>query len=173
VAPPVIPQPVDGAAAVDALLEEARAGLDRVAPEDLVAEAAAGALVVDTRPVEQRHRDGELPGAVVVDRNVLEWRLDPTCPYRLGLTEDPDRRVVLVCNEGYSSSLAAATLQQLGLRRATDLVGGFQALLVHGMPTQPLGTPDLPTTERTPTWPPARPASTTSPSTSSPFSTTP
>jgi rhodanese-related sulfurtransferase len=165
----VSPQADDGAAAIDVLLEQVREGLDRVAPEDLVAEAAAGALVVDTRPVEQRDRDGELPGAVVVDRNVLEWRLDPTCPYRLGLTEDPDRRVVVVCNEGYSSSLAAATLQQLGLRRATDLVGGFQALLVHGVPTLPLGTPDLPAIGRTPTWPPARPASTTS----SPCSTSP
>jgi rhodanese-related sulfurtransferase len=169
----VSPQADDGAAAIDVLLEQVREGLDRVAPEDLVAEAAAGALVVDTRPVEQRDRDGELPGAVVVDRNVLEWRLDPTCPYRLGLTEDPDRRVVVVCNEGYSSSLAAATLQQLGLRRATDLVGGFQALLVHGVPTHPLGTPDLLTIGRTPTCPPAGPASTTSPSTSSPCITTP
>jgi rhodanese-related sulfurtransferase len=160
-------------AAVDLLLEEARAGLDRVAPADLAAEAAAGALVVDTRPVEQRARDGELPGAVVVDRNALEWRLDPSCPYRLGLTEDPDRRVVLVCDEGYSSSLAAATLQRLGLRRATDLVGGFQALLAHGIPNHPLGTPVLPTTERTTTWLPVRPASTTSPTTSSPCSTTP
>jgi rhodanese-related sulfurtransferase len=133
----VSPRADDGAAAIDALLDQVRAGLERVAPEDLVVEAAAGALVVDTRPVEQRDRDGELPGAVLVDRNVLEWRLDPTCPYRLGLTEDPDRRVVVVCNEGYSSSLAAATLQQLGLRRATDLVGGFQALLVHGVPDLP------------------------------------
>jgi rhodanese-related sulfurtransferase len=84
---------------------------------------------VDIRPVEQRQRDGELPGALVVDRNVLEWRLDPTCPYRLPVADDPARRVVLVCNEGYSSSLAAHTLQLLGLTRATDLVGGFQAWL--------------------------------------------
>ena len=113
--------------AIEALLARAREGLDRVAPEDLAAEVAAGALVVDTRPVEQRDRDGELPGAVVVDRNVLEWRLDPTSPHRLPQVTGPDLRVVLVCNEGYSSSLAAATLQGLGLRRATDLVGGYQA----------------------------------------------
>ena len=114
------------AAAIDALLAESRAGVDRVEPKDLAAELAAGALVVDTRPVEQRERDGALPGAVVVDRNVLEWRLDPTSPHRMA-DADPDRRVIVVCNEGYSSSLAAATLRRLGLGRATDLVGGFQA----------------------------------------------
>jgi rhodanese-related sulfurtransferase len=119
------------ASAIDRLLDAVRAGLDRVLPADLEAEVAAGALVVDTRPVEQRHADGELPGALVVDRNVLEWRLDPSCPFRLPEAGDPDRRVIVVCNEGYSSSLAAATLQQLGLRRATDLVGGFRAWRAH------------------------------------------
>ena len=113
--------------AIDALLEAARAGLDRVEPGRLADEVAAGAVVVDIRPVEQRERDGELPGAVVVDRNVLEWRLDPTSPYRLAVATDASVRYVLVCNEGYASSLAAATLQQLGLSRATDLVGGYQA----------------------------------------------
>lgn len=111
--------------AVDRLLAAAREGLDRVDPADLAAEVAAGALVVDIRPVEQRCRDGELPGALVIDRNVLEWRLDPTSPHRIPETA-PDRRIVLVCNEGYSSSLAARTLRDLGLSRATDLVGGFQ-----------------------------------------------
>jgi rhodanese-related sulfurtransferase len=91
---------------------------------------AAGALVVDIRPVEQRRRDGDLPGALVIDRNVLEWRLDPTSPYRT-LDVARDRRVIIVCDEGYSSSLAAATLQELGLPRATDLVGGFQAWLLQ------------------------------------------
>ena len=98
---------------------------------------AAGALVVDTRPVEQRERDGELPGAVVVDRNVLEWRLDPTSPHRIPEATDVGRRVIVVCNEGYSSSLAAATLQQLGLHRATDLVGGYQAWLLAGNEPEP------------------------------------
>jgi rhodanese-related sulfurtransferase len=117
-------------ARIDRLLEEARAGLPaRPTPAELPALVAAGALVVDIRPVEQRQRDGELPGAVVIDRNVLEWRLDPTSPDRVPGTEDADRRIVLVCNEGYASSLAAVTLQQLGLRGATDLDGGFQALL--------------------------------------------
>ena len=118
-----------GTSAIDDLLAVARAGLDRVEPSDLAREMAAAALVVDIRPVEQRQRDGELPGAVVIDRNVLEWRLDPTCPHRVPEAGDPTRRIILVCNQGYSSSLAAATLRSLGLSRATDLVGGFQAWL--------------------------------------------
>ncbi len=115
-------------AVIDELVEVARQGLDRVQAVDLAAEMVAGALVVDTRPVEQRQRDGELPGALVIDRNVLEWRLDPTSPYRVAEMTGHDCRVVIVCNEGYSSSLAAATLRTLGLSRATDVVGGFQAL---------------------------------------------
>ena len=114
--------------AIDALLVAARADLDRVQPHDLATEIAAGALVVDTRPAEQRQRDGELPGAVVIDRNVLEWRLDPSSPYHIREISDAGQRVIVVCNEGYSSSLAAATLGTLGLYRATDLVGGYQAL---------------------------------------------
>jgi rhodanese-related sulfurtransferase len=113
--------------AIGELLDRARARLDRVGAADLAREQQAGALVVDIRPLEQRQRDGELPGALVIDRNVLEWRLDPTCPYRVPEATDPSRRIIIVCNEGYSSSLAAATLQGLGLRRATDLVGGYQA----------------------------------------------
>ena len=116
----------DGSA-IARLLEECQQDLDRVEPADLEAVAAAGALVVDMRPVEQRRRDGELPGAIVVDRNVLEWRLDPTSPHRLAIADDPERRVVLVCHEGYSSSLAAASLRSLGVARATDLDGGYQA----------------------------------------------
>ena len=119
--------------AIDLLLARARDGLDRVEPEDLPAEMAAGALVVDTRPVEQRLRDGELPGAVVIDRNVLEWRLDPTSPHRIPEAH-ADRRVVVVCNEGYSSSLVAATLRLLGVHRATDLVGGYEAWVRAGRP---------------------------------------
>lgn len=114
--------------AIDALLAAARAEVDRVAPRDLAAELDAGALLVDIRPLEQRQRDGALPGALVIDRNVLEWRLDPTSPYHLPETKGPDQRIIIVCNEGYGSSLAVATLRQLGLHRATDLAGGFQAL---------------------------------------------
>ena len=112
---------------IDEVLAQARARLDRVAPESLETERLAGALIIDTRPLEQRQRDGELPGALVIDRNVLEWRLDPQCPHRIAQSTDHDQRIVIVCNEGFSSSLAAASLQDLGLRRATDLIGGFQA----------------------------------------------
>ena len=118
---------MDGSSRIDRLLEESRRDLDRVEPQELAAEVAAGALVVDTRPVANREAEGEMPGAVVVDRNVLEWRLDPTCPDRIPEADDPDRRVILFCNEGYASSLAAATLRRIGLSRATDLVGGYRA----------------------------------------------
>lgn len=102
-----------------------------MAPSRLAAEQAAGAFVVDIRPVEQRERDGELPGAVVVDRNVLEWRTVWTSAHRLPDVAAPDLRIVLVCNQGYASSVAAATLRRLGMRRATDLAGGYQAWLAH------------------------------------------
>lgn len=116
---------------IDRLLARARAGLERVEPWDLADEVAAGAVMIDIRPLEQRQRDGELPGAIIIDRNVLEWRLDPTSPDHLPVAAEADIRYILVCNQGYSSSLAAATLRDLGLRRATDLVGGFQALLAY------------------------------------------
>lgn len=110
---------------IDRVLEAARTRIEpRVSPSRLE-QLGADILVVDIRPAEQRARDGELPGAMPIDRNVLEWRLDPTSPHRIPAAS-PDRRVVLVCNEGFQSSLAAATLLDLGVR-ATDLVGGFQA----------------------------------------------
>ena len=117
--------------AIDALLAQARAVLDRVEPGRLDDELAAGAVLIDIRPVEQRERDGELTGAIIIDRNVLEWRLDPTSPDRLPVASRADIRYIVVCKQGYSSSLAAATLRDLGLSRATDLVGGFQALLAY------------------------------------------
>jgi rhodanese-related sulfurtransferase len=117
--------------AIEALLIRARSSLDRVEPERLAEEVAAGAVLVDIRPIDQRRRDGDLRGSIIVDRNVLEWRLDPTSAHRLSIAANADIRYVIVCNEGYSSSLAAATLRELGLHRATDLVGGFQALLAQ------------------------------------------
>jgi rhodanese-related sulfurtransferase len=112
---------------IDDVLAEARRRLKRVQPKELAAAIAAGALVIDTRSEAQRRRDGDLPGAVVVERNVLEWRLDPASPHRLEEAGDYERAVVVVCDEGYASSLAAASLQELGLVNATDLEGGYQA----------------------------------------------
>jgi rhodanese-related sulfurtransferase len=93
-------------------------------------------VLVDTRPVEQRRRDGTIPGALVIDRNVLEWRLDPSSAHRSPLVSE-SQRVIVLCNEGYSSSLAAATLQRLGRADATDVVGGFQNWIASGLPVEP------------------------------------
>jgi len=109
------------------VLEESRRNLVRVEPEDLAAEMAAGALVVDTRSAAHRETEGALTGAIVIERTVLEWRVDPTSPDRIPEADDPDRRVIVVCSDGYSSSLAAESLQRIGLSRATDLVGGYRA----------------------------------------------
>jgi rhodanese-related sulfurtransferase len=125
-------RPAAGASGVDRLLARARDVIaPRPGPADLAAVREAGGLVVDIRPVDLRERDGALPGALVVDRNVLEWRLDPTSPSRLPEVTGPDQPIVLVCDEGYASSLAAATLRELGCRAATDLDGGYQAWLAH------------------------------------------
>jgi rhodanese-related sulfurtransferase len=121
---------------IAAILAAARAGLDRVDADAAAAILATGGLLVDIRPVADRRRFGALPGAVVVERNVLEWRLDPASPDRLDGIDDGayDRPIVVFCNDGYASSLAAADLQRLGLRRATDLVGGFNAWAASGHP---------------------------------------
>ncbi len=111
------------------ILAEARQSLLRVTPEQLSGELENGTLVVDIRPVEQRQRDGDLSGAIVIDRNVLEWRLDPSSEHRIPQVTGYDIRIVVVCNEGYSSSLAAAVLQKLGLHQAADMIGGYQAWL--------------------------------------------
>ncbi len=106
------------------------------APETATA-AARGALIVDIRPFELRSRDGLIPDALVIDRNVLEWRLDPTGSHHIPEITAYDQVVILVCDEGYASSLAAVSLQQLGLRNATDLIGGFQAWKRAGLPVEP------------------------------------
>jgi rhodanese-related sulfurtransferase len=128
---------------IDELLERVRARIDRVQPAEAARRLAAGALLVDTRPVEQRDRDGEVPGAVVVDRNVLEWRLDPASPYRIPEVTGYDVDVVVLCNQGYSSSLVADTLRSLGLRRAVDVIGGFEAWVAAGLPIAGAGSSDL------------------------------
>ncbi|HEX4724324.1 MAG TPA: rhodanese-like domain-containing protein [Pseudonocardiaceae bacterium] len=126
--------------AVDELLAAARAELDRVTPEQADRLRTAGALFVDIRPHANRLAEGEIPGSVPVERIVLEWRLDPRGEHRLpGLTEDTP--VVVLCNEGYASSLAARDVRRLGMRSVTDLVGGFRAWRTAGLPVQPGATP--------------------------------
>ena len=119
---------------VDELLTEARAGMARVDAATAAAEQRAGALLVDTRPSAQRRAEGDVPGALVIERNVLEWRLDPTSPALVPQARDHGVRIIVLCSEGYSSSLAAASLQRLGLHGATDLVGGVQAWAAAGLP---------------------------------------
>jgi rhodanese-related sulfurtransferase len=111
----------------DELVDRARRHILRTEPPDLAAAMAAGSLVVDIRPAAQRAVEGPLPGALVVERNVLEWRLDPNGSHRLPEVTDLDRPVVVVCSEGYASSLAAASLHELGYRWAGDLAGGYRA----------------------------------------------
>jgi len=112
---------------VDDLVERARARIRRVGPHELEGLVAQGGLVVDIRPAEQRRQEGALSGAVVVERNVLEWRLDPASDHRLAEVRDLRQPVVIVCSAGYASSLAAASLVDLGFEQAADLVGGYQA----------------------------------------------
>ncbi|TDV54058.1 rhodanese-like domain-containing protein [Actinophytocola oryzae] len=124
--------------AVDDVLDRARARLSRVSPADL-AGLPDDHLLVDIRPLHNRVAEGEIPGAVPVERIVLEWRLDPGGTHRMpGFTAETV--VVVFCNEGYSSSLAARDLQEVGLPKATDLVGGFREYLAAGLPVQPGGT---------------------------------
>jgi rhodanese-related sulfurtransferase len=127
-----------GARSIDELLAQVRTRIDRVQPEEVPARLAAGALLVDTRPWEQRSRDGAVPGALVVDRNVLEWRLDPASPDRLPQVTGYDLEIVVLCNEGYSSSLVADTLRALGLMRTVDVIGGFVAWAAAGLPVVPV-----------------------------------
>ncbi|MEW1960466.1 rhodanese-like domain-containing protein [Kineococcus sp. NPDC059986] len=123
-------------------LARVQAELDRLTPAELAREQAAGALVVDTRTPSHRAEQGEFPGALVIDRTVLEWRLDPAWPHRIPEATSLDLRVVVVCRHGYSSSLAAASLRAVGLHRATDLVGGVERWIADGYPVH-RGTVDL------------------------------
>ncbi|MGZ9933783.1 rhodanese-like domain-containing protein [Streptomyces sp. NC-S4] len=122
---------------IDDLLERVRAGYTRVDARAAHAASRAGAVLVDIRYQALRERDGLIPGALVVERNELEWRLDPRGSHRLPEATSHDLRVVVICNEGYASSLAAASLHALGLHRATDLIGGFQAWKSAGLPVEP------------------------------------
>jgi len=125
---------------IDEVLAQARAGLDRVTPAQADELRRAGALLVDIRPHANRLAEGEIPDSVPIERIVLEWRLDPAGEHRLpGFTADTP--VVVLCNEGYASSLAARDVRQLGVRSVTDLIGGFRAWRAAGLPVRPGATP--------------------------------
>jgi rhodanese-related sulfurtransferase len=126
---------------IDDALAAARAGLCRLEATQAAEAAGDGARLVDTRPQLQRQADGEIPGAIVIERNHLEWRLDPTSAGRIPEATDRDIAWIVLCDEGYSSSLAAASLQRLGLRNVTDVIGGFQAWRRAGLP---IATPTRP-----------------------------
>lgn len=127
---------------VDELLARQRRGLTRLHPNEATVAMRAGATLVDIRSDSQIARDGVVPGALVIARNVLEWRLDPASDYRDPRAPDPADHVILMCDEGYQSSLAAATLQQLGFEHATDLAGGFQAWRAAGLPVDTTAAAD-------------------------------
>ena len=131
--PPVRPP---GARGIDELLDAARARLTRLEPKAALAAQREGAVLVDIRPASQRGHTGIIPGALVVERNVLEWRFDPASDARLPVANRYDLPVIVYCQEGYTSSLAAAALQDLGLSRATDLAGGIAAWRAAGLPTE-------------------------------------
>jgi rhodanese-related sulfurtransferase len=125
---------VTGGQTIAQVLDAARRRLVRLTPAQAAQASRAGAVAVDIRPAAQRAAEGELPGALVIERNVLEWRFDPACEASLEIT-DHDLQVILLCSEGYTSSLAAAALQDLGIHRATDVIGGYAAWRESGLPS--------------------------------------
>jgi rhodanese-related sulfurtransferase len=126
--------PAEDGAGVARVLAQARAGVRRLTPQQAREAQAAGALLVDTRTEAQRREQGELPGALVIDRTVLEWRLDPASEAAIPEARGYDVQVVVVCRQGYSSSLAARSLRDVGLYRATDVEGGVEAWVAAGLP---------------------------------------
>jgi rhodanese-related sulfurtransferase len=127
--------PPPGSYGIDEILQTARTRLTRLDPHQTSRAMRGGAILVDIRPAAQRAEHGEIPGAIIIERNVLEWRLDPRSSARLSFATGYDLEVIVTCQEGYTSSLAAASLQDLGLFRATDLAGGFAAWQAAGLPT--------------------------------------
>ncbi len=118
---------------IDRILDDARSRLSRMSAQDVPAALARGAILVDIRPQAQRDREGDVPAALVIERNVLEWRCDPTSDARLPQAVNDDVEWVVLCSEGYTSSLAAAALLDLGLHRSTDVIGGYHALKAEGV----------------------------------------
>jgi rhodanese-related sulfurtransferase len=129
------PEAPAGARSIAEILAAARARLSRLSPGEAYAACAAGATLIDIRPAAQRAAAGEIPGSVVIERNHLEWRLDPASDARLPWVTGYGLRPIVICVEGYTSSLAAAALQDLGLALAADVVGGYQAWQAAGLPT--------------------------------------
>jgi rhodanese-related sulfurtransferase len=120
---------------IDELLAEARAGLERLTPEQAAEAMQDGALLIDVRSEIRREREGVVPGSLFLPRNVLEWRCDPSSESRdPRVPTDPEARLIVMCEQGYQSSLAAATLQRVGHPRATDLIGGFEGWTAAGLP---------------------------------------
>ncbi len=123
---------------IDDLLREAREQIDRLTPQEAAREAESGAVLVDTRCSEDREREGAIPGSLHVPRTLLEWRADPSCDHCDPRIADLEARLIVVCNDGYSSSLAAANLRRLGFSRVADLAGGYRGWVAAGLPTQVL-----------------------------------
>jgi len=126
-----------GARTIDEILDLARARLVRLTPGQAFREVAGGGVLIDIRPAAQRAVQGEIPGSTIVERNHLEWRLDPCSDARLPWVTGYDHRIIVFCVDGYTSSLAAAALQDLGLYRATDVIGGYRAWVAEGLPSAP------------------------------------
>jgi rhodanese-related sulfurtransferase len=127
----------DSSGALEAVLADVRTRIQRVGPEEAARIQSHGGLLIDTRPIEQRADEGVIPGALVIDRNVLEWRLDPTGPHRHPDAGPPGRELVVFCQEGYASSLAVDGLVRLGMAPVSDLEGGFAAWKAAGLPVLP------------------------------------
>jgi rhodanese-related sulfurtransferase len=139
------PEPVPAPSAptscrIDQMVDKARSTLRRARPHEAASIWASGGLLVDIRPASQRAEFGEIPGAIVIERNVLEWRLDPTSPHRHEAVNAHDQYIVVLCQAGYASSLAAASLRQLGLSNATDVIGGYEAWALASLPTTLTGS---------------------------------
>jgi rhodanese-related sulfurtransferase len=126
-----------GSRGIDEILAAARVRLHRITPAEAFTLQRNGGVLVDIRPHWQREAEGGIPGTLVVERNHLEWRFDPRSDARLPIADRYDLPVVVLCSEGYTSSLAAAALQELGLWRATDLIGGYRAWAAAGLPVEP------------------------------------
>ena len=129
-----------GARTIDEILASARTRLVRLTARQAFAELLGEGVLIDIRPAAQRAAQGEIPGSTIVERNHLEWRLDPFSDARLSWVTGHDHRVVVFCVDGYTSSLAAAALLDLGLHRATDMAGGYRAWVAEGLPSAPAGT---------------------------------